>query len=236
MKHLLTISALLVSSLAMAQNDPFWNPDANGDDLIGVEDLVSLLAVYNTTIGIDSLVYCDHQGTQLEDWILGVYDQLIIVDSAYFEFALSGVVTEYVVGCPDPIESQWSVSDSGVITEIDSVVSYGNNYSGAGGYYFEIRKTFPSCVYCLMDFNLSRQGAQSPWNFGGQLRAFISSGTPSCPYDATSPAGNINYDILGGTNVPEQNASIVWDSLGIRRPDFDPENFVRVIPYWHYAE
>lgn len=47
MKHLLTISALLVSSLAMAQfpNLPY-NPDENGDGFIGVVDLQGLLANY----------------------------------------------------------------------------------------------------------------------------------------------------------------------------------------------
>ena len=50
MKHLLTLTALLISSLAMGQNVPGWNPDANGDDLIGAEDLQSFLAVYNTML------------------------------------------------------------------------------------------------------------------------------------------------------------------------------------------
>ena len=47
MKHLLTLTALLISSLAMGQNVPGWNPDANGDDLIGASDLQSFLTVYN---------------------------------------------------------------------------------------------------------------------------------------------------------------------------------------------
>lgn len=47
MKHLLTISAFLVSSLAMGQfpNLPY-NPDDNADGLIGVADLQTLLANY----------------------------------------------------------------------------------------------------------------------------------------------------------------------------------------------
>ena len=47
MKHLLTLTALLISSLAMGQfpNLPY-NPDENGDGLIGVVDLQGLLANY----------------------------------------------------------------------------------------------------------------------------------------------------------------------------------------------
>ena len=47
MKHLLTLTALLISSLAMGQfpNLPY-NPDDNGDGLIGVVDLQGLLANY----------------------------------------------------------------------------------------------------------------------------------------------------------------------------------------------
>ena len=47
MKHLLALTALLISSLAMGQfpNLPY-NPDDNGDGLIGVADLQTLLANY----------------------------------------------------------------------------------------------------------------------------------------------------------------------------------------------
>ena len=49
MKHLLTLVALLISSLAMGQfpNLPY-NPDDNGDGLIGVADLQTLLANYGS--------------------------------------------------------------------------------------------------------------------------------------------------------------------------------------------
>ena len=47
MKHLMTLVALFVSSLAMAQIPTLpWNPDGNGDGLIGSSDLIGLLTVY----------------------------------------------------------------------------------------------------------------------------------------------------------------------------------------------
>ena len=49
MKHFLTISALLVSSLAMGQWPSLpYNPDDNADGLIGVADLQALLANYGS--------------------------------------------------------------------------------------------------------------------------------------------------------------------------------------------
>jgi hypothetical protein len=49
MKHLLTISALLISSLAMGQWPSLpYNPDDNADGLIGVADLQALLANYGS--------------------------------------------------------------------------------------------------------------------------------------------------------------------------------------------
>jgi hypothetical protein len=49
MKHLLTISALLVSSLAMGQWPSLpYNPDDNADGLIGVADLQTLLSNYGS--------------------------------------------------------------------------------------------------------------------------------------------------------------------------------------------
>ena len=54
MKHLLTLTALLISSLAMGQMP--YNPDSNGDDLNGAEDLQSFLAVYNTMLTSEQVV------------------------------------------------------------------------------------------------------------------------------------------------------------------------------------
>ena len=49
MKHFLTISALLISSLAMGQWPSLpYNPDDNADGLIGVADLQALLANYGS--------------------------------------------------------------------------------------------------------------------------------------------------------------------------------------------
>jgi hypothetical protein len=100
MKHLLTISALLVSSLAMGQMP--YNPDSNGDDLIGATDLISVLGLYNTLM-VDSSLTCDYQGTELESWVGGLFDGTLVLDSVYVEYFYSGSVVTYLPGCPDPV-------------------------------------------------------------------------------------------------------------------------------------
>ena len=99
MKDLLTVSALLVSSLAMAQFPSLpYNPDENGDGLIGVVDLQGLLANYGSEFssavvsedGESALVYmgdmgyleCKHSCNQLPGfWSLPSGEDLVPVFS-----------------------------------------------------------------------------------------------------------------------------------------------------------
>ena len=98
MKHLLTLTALLVSSLAMAQMP--YNPDSNGDDLIGSEDLLTFLGVYNTTLMQPDL-QCDYEGTELEQLFVGAITGGIQIDSVYVEYLLLDTMEYFTPGCPD---------------------------------------------------------------------------------------------------------------------------------------
>ena len=100
MKHLLTLTALLISSLAMGQMP--YNPDSNGDDLIGATDLISVLGLYNTLM-VDSSLTCDYEGTELESWVGGLFDGTLVLDSVYVEYLYSDSVVTYLPGCPDPV-------------------------------------------------------------------------------------------------------------------------------------
>ena len=73
MKHLLTLAALLVSTLSLAQQMPY-NPDANGDDYVGVDDVLGVLGVYDTALMQPDLT-CDYEGTDLEQLVGGLFDQ-----------------------------------------------------------------------------------------------------------------------------------------------------------------
>ena len=100
MKHLLTLTALLISSLAMGQMP--YNPDSNGDDLIGATDLISVLGLYNTLM-VDSSLTCSYEGTELESWVGGLFDGTLILDSVYVEYVYSDSVPTYLPGCPEPV-------------------------------------------------------------------------------------------------------------------------------------
>ena len=85
MKHLMALLALLVSTAAVAQIPTLpWNPDENGDQFIGLPDLLSLLGVYGQaapgnmpTIGY--FTNLDSVGWLLGDPILSVSDSIDIL-------------------------------------------------------------------------------------------------------------------------------------------------------------
>ena len=230
MKHLLTLTALLTSSWAMGQNDPFWNPDANGDDLIGATDLASFLSVYNTNVGVDSSVTCDFDGTTWEQLVLDVLNEVAIIDSVYFEYTLSGAITEYILGCPDPILTPWTISRSGVSTEPEITIDIGSE-NGSSDYRNFWCRLGPDSLYAYMFFYTYSfsGGLNDPYEFDGSLSANFF--TP--PYQ-----GGTSLDLLDGDNIPVQDANLVFDSLGLHVDsfNFNPENFVRAIPFWHYTE
>ena len=62
MKNLIACLAILAAFTAGAQSMPY-NPDANDDGYIGSPDLLSLLPLYGTQVGIDSSLTCDYDGT-----------------------------------------------------------------------------------------------------------------------------------------------------------------------------
>ena len=220
MRHLLTMSALLISSLAMGQNNPFWNPDANGDDLIGFTDLASLLSVYNSSIGIDSSVTCEFIGTDLEELVLGALTGEVVIDSMYFESTLSGTAADYTLGCPDPVQTPWSVSQS--TTTLDVETNIDENYRNTSAYVDFSNEFY---AYFLVEAFRYEGG---PWNFQTIIYSNYSDG----------PFYSSVYieDFVSGTNVPVQSTYAVFDSLGIREATVDPNNYVRIVPYWHYAE
>ena len=54
MKHLLTLAALFVSTLSLAQFTPY-NPDADNDQFVGAQDLLAFLPLFGEDWDLDSL-------------------------------------------------------------------------------------------------------------------------------------------------------------------------------------
>lgn len=101
MKHLLTLAALLVSTLSLGQQMPY-NPDANGDDFVGVDDVLGVLGVYDTAL-LQPDLQCDYEGTELEQLFIGISDGTRVLDSVYVEYSLLDTIYYFAPGCPDAI-------------------------------------------------------------------------------------------------------------------------------------
>lgn len=220
----MTLAALFVSSLAMAQNDPFWNPDANGDDLIGIADLMSILGVYGNSIGVDLTVTCDYDGTEIEEFVLALLNQSAILDSVFFEFTISGFSYSYVLGCPDPISNPWFYSNSGTSVtpsfESESFSDFNYIVSGADlSFSDDVTASFGCWAWDIY----------GPWELNSTMSASLSN-------DTTNLSVGLSLLDESTNNVPIQNPSVVWDSLGIHAIEMNSENYIRAIPYWHYAD
>ncbi|MDB4694442.1 hypothetical protein OAF30_03330 [Flavobacteriales bacterium] len=76
MKHLMTLIALVVAVTAGAQGEWPWNPDSDNDNVITVEDLMSVLSVFGSEFYVEydapetseytlAMVLTEHIGTQI---------------------------------------------------------------------------------------------------------------------------------------------------------------------------
>ena len=101
MKHLILLSYLFfVSSFVIRAQSMPYNPDANADDLIGVEDILGVLTLYGNEL-FQTDLQCDYEGTEFEELVIGVMDGSIILDSIYVEYHILDTFNYYTPGCAD---------------------------------------------------------------------------------------------------------------------------------------
>ena len=101
MKHLITLLTMAITLTGIAQQMPY-NPDANGDDFVGVDDVLGVLGVYDTALMQPDL-QCDYEGTEFENLVIGSIDGSIVLDSIYVEYLVTDTLTYFTPGCPDEI-------------------------------------------------------------------------------------------------------------------------------------
>ena len=75
---------LMAGGVATPKPPQPWQPDADGDGLINIEDMVQFLTVFNTQWGPDLTVACDYQGTDLETLFADLMNGDAQLDSLYF--------------------------------------------------------------------------------------------------------------------------------------------------------
>ena len=220
MKHLMTLAALFASLLALAQNDPFWNPDANGDDVIGVTDLMSLLTVYNSSLALSDTVYCDYNGGTFGEFWFDVFNESIVVDSILIQWEYAGTEPTYVPFCPDPIEEPYAFSVERTLVSNPFYLTEG--WIGPQTFYSEIFSNSGDVSLELYAFSMG----QPDYQFGSSL-----------VYGGVNGYSTISYPEWFAENSFDADFW-VFDEQGMYSTSYNNSDnqFFRLIPYWHYAE
>lgn len=226
MKQVVTIALAFIFSGLCAQNSVMpYNPDADGDALIGSQDLISFLGVYNTLM-IDSSLTCDYEGTEFESWVGGLLDGSLILDSVYVEYLLIDTVSTFLPGCPDPVDIETvldrSYTLSGPYFYDASAYDQWNVTADYLGFfrYFSL-EFYENGVYSigLLDDEIEElTGYNNLTSWNGVAPECCLSGVP-LPFPE-----NWSFD--------EDGIQIDWNQFGWVH---NCEHF-RLIPFWHEAE
>lgn len=231
MRHLLACLAILAAFAAGAQSMPY-NPDANDDGYIGAPDLLSLLPLFGSQVGIDSSFTCDYDGTEFESLIVGLITEEYVLDSVYLEYVIRDTLTYFTPGCPDEIVEPIVLERSCSMSDI----AHGNlnNSFGDEGYevvaqtflfgfertlklqYYESSNTF---VLWLVDYEV----AELPNHNGEALWDDISTSSQTAHVPLPFPSHWL---------IDEDGFQIDWRVTSW----INACEYFRVIPYWHYAE
>ncbi len=226
MKHVFTIALAFIFTGVCAQNSVMpYNPDADGDALIGSQDLISFLGVYNTLM-IDSAFTCDYEGTEFESWVGGLFDGTLILDSVYVEYLLIDTVSTFLPGCPDPVDIETVLERSYTISSAN-YINGGNadtfwlttNYLGFSRS-FDLK--FDDEGYYTLEVKDVEIAELTSFNQYSQWNDFA----PDC--------------CSGSANLPfPQNWALDEDGIQV---DWNPGHWIancehfRLIPFWHEAE
>ena len=224
MKHISTFTLLLAMGLgAFAQSMPY-NPDSNGDDFVGVDDVLGVLGVYNTTL-IDSTLTCDYEGTELENLLAGVFNGEIVLDSVYVEYLLIDSLVTYTPGCPDPVITETVLNRSYMF---DNLVDESTPNLMA----------FQQSVY-PMGLYRAFQISYSPLNGGFQVQiqdnevSAFTGYSSLCWFNHSLPFPSTSFLDDNGIQSDSWNAysGSVYNTPWV----VNAQNF-RMIPFWHEAE
>ena len=217
MRYLITLLIAALSLNAFGQMP--YNPDSNDDNEIGLPDLLTFLGVYGTTL-VDSSLTCDYEGTELEEYLGGIFSQTLILDSVYVEYLYIESVITYLPGCPDPVEIETILDRSYMLSsfEIYTGSSYQSINGGSSflGYYRSVEfNFFPGSGNYHCNVRDDEIGALT--NYTASEYIFCCQGMPF------PPSWTLNEN--GIQNVILDSNSWVANC----------ENF-RLIPFWHEAE
>ena len=227
MKLLTTLFSGLVTFAAVAQQMPY-NPDSNGDDFVGVDDVLGVLGLYDSAL-IQSDLTCNYEGTEFEQLIGGLIAGDLVLDSIYVEYSLTDSDQVFLPECPDPVWLE-TVLERGYMLQANSLTTSAtdvrvSSYLSYLGYSREIdlRFTPGNGKFTLRFYDVEIQALTS---FSNTYYEWDSDTTDVyCSADATLPfleSWTLNEDGMNLSYCPQS-----WMAQA--------EHF-RVIPFWHEAE
>ena len=238
MKHFVTLVACFASFIALAQN-PNYDPDSNGDDLIGAEDLVSLLGVYNTSLAVDTTLECDFDGTAEDEWLFGLFTGEVVIDSIVVQYSISDSATYYEPGCPTiqtyslDVEMEYTIYPYIIAnTYVSLRGTYPNPWGSDTNAYFEV--WFDSnngrAYWQWSDYALCMLQDTAP--YGADFHFECTSSTHYACINVSSSTMTFTLSEDGLVGDIRCNGSSADSG-----PWNDSEyNYFRILPYWHYAE
>ena len=230
MKRLTTLLTMAITFTGLGQQMPY-NPDANGDDFVGVDDVLGVLGVYDTALMQPDL-QCDYEGTELEAFISGVLSQNLVLDSVYVEYSITDTTIVYTVECPDPLEVPTTLVRSYMF------VDWNESFGGDS----------PSTYSNVMHLNRNRQFAIQ---FNANQGLFficlddseIASFTDYAPLNyvqtniAVYPYNGMTLPFPDDMTLDENGFNVPWMTEYYGTETWIPNcSHFRLIPFWHEAE
>lgn len=220
MKYLATLFSALFIVAASAQQMPY-NPDANGDDFVGVDDVLGVLGVYDTALMQPDLS-CDYEGTDLEQLFAGIVNGDLVLDSLYVEYYYADSVQTYVPPCPDPIFVETVLARSYTLVNFNFWSTTNGTEATSSTSYLNFLRSFTlNFTPNTGDFQLYLQDYE------------IGAITPFGAYSyATDLTGDFGVPFPEQWELNEDGIQITWYATSWAANC----QSLRVIPFWHETE
>ena len=224
--RILTFALCLLCFSVSAQNNSInvypWNPDSDNDNQIGVDDLQSFLTVYGNSFGLPPEP-CTYDGTELEEFLAGITDGTIILDSIFIEYELQDFSTFYIVGCPEPVTDTVIFSNSALLND----VLFNTGFWQIQGYdsngwqlFFRFNYDTSNGTYRLQSQNTAIYALGfTNDGFFGYHNSYTNSTSIPFPEDW--------YLDEEGIHIESGWLEDDWPYYA---------NYLHILPYWHYAD
>jgi hypothetical protein len=217
---------MAITFTGLGQQMPY-NPDANGDDFVGVDDVLGVLGVYDTALMQPDL-QCDYEGTDFEQMIIGLIEGTLILDSVYVEYLLFDTATYFTPGCPDEVVEPIVLERSYMLTQPNNGI-YNNGL-------FVAKVMGQNVLGFWRQMELAYNGMDNTFELA-ICDSEIDNLMPSlgqCSWWHSNNSSGLQLPFPENWTIDEDGIQVSWED----QPDIwttNAEHF-RIIPFWHEAE